>query len=361
MRRAAVLLTLVFGSLGACADGRDVVRVPEVVDPAPSAESWQAATSEVFGDGAEHADIVARGEGFTVTAGEVAAYLRLFPTLSVEQAVEDLVDVAVATTSGPDRASDGLGSELVRVARYDAQVRARVLAWVRANLFESGTAWAVDPAKVNEYLADPTAVTLHSTPPLAVASHVLLVCDEACQTPERAAAVVALGERLFAHVDARQGQLKGEDLVDAAAAVLVSSDPLMEGLDVNVNVRLTFPRRYAGPPTWRGLPAAVDPFADAAFDAEIGTMVGPVQSEFGWHFIVSESIQPGASLPPDEQRARIEDYLRHSQRRNAFAAALRAQLATVDVAVYEDNVRLLAMTPDERMELQRASQSDRFR
>jgi peptidyl-prolyl cis-trans isomerase D len=50
----------------------------------------------------------------------------------------------------------------------------------------------------------------------------------------------------------------------------------------------------------------VKPFEDAAFGAKQGDIVGPVQTDFGWHVIKVTGIKSAKSQPFDEAKASIE-------------------------------------------------------
>jgi len=50
----------------------------------------------------------------------------------------------------------------------------------------------------------------------------------------------------------------------------------------------------------------VPPFEKAVFEAKAGDIVGPVESDFGWHLIKVDAIQPAAARPFDEVKNAIE-------------------------------------------------------
>ncbi len=75
-----------------------------------------------------------------------------------------------------------------------------------------------------------------------------------------------------------------------------------------------------------GRGAMVKPFEDAAFGAELGDLVGPVESSFGVHLIQVEAKRPGGLQPLDEVADGIRATLT-SERAAELAAAQAAALA----------------------------------
>src|SRR5207249_3976113 len=62
----------------------------------------------------------------------------------------------------------------------------------------------------------------------------------------------------------------------------------------------------------------VKPFEDAVFTAKQGDIVGPVQTDFGWHVIKTTSIKPGRTLSFDEARPGIEQDLKRQKASRKF-------------------------------------------
>ena len=67
--------------------------------------------------------------------------------------------------------------------------------------------------------------------------------------------------------------------------------------------------------------AMVKPFEDAVFAAKIGDIVGPVQSDFGYHVIKVTGITPAHVQSFDEVKARIEADVRRQKAAQKFASA----------------------------------------
>ena len=65
----------------------------------------------------------------------------------------------------------------------------------------------------------------------------------------------------------------------------------------------------------------VKPFEDAVFAAKVGDIVGPVQTDFGYHVIKVTGITPAQVQPFDEVKAQIEADLKRQKAAQKFAAA----------------------------------------
>src|SRR6185312_13733114 len=67
--------------------------------------------------------------------------------------------------------------------------------------------------------------------------------------------------------------------------------------------------------------AMVKPFEDAVFGAKVGDIVGPIQTDFGYHVIKVTGIKPPHVQSFDEVKARIEADLKRQKASQKFAAA----------------------------------------
>ena len=67
------------------------------------------------------------------------------------------------------------------------------------------------------------------------------------------------------------------------------------------------------------------PFEDAVFAAQVGDLIGPIESELGWHVAVVEAIFESGYVPFDEVRSDIEADLLSVARGRAFDQWLEQQ------------------------------------
>ncbi|HVJ75453.1 MAG TPA: SurA N-terminal domain-containing protein [Casimicrobiaceae bacterium] len=65
----------------------------------------------------------------------------------------------------------------------------------------------------------------------------------------------------------------------------------------------------------------VKPFEDAAFAAKTGDIVGPVQTDFGWHVIRVTGAKPATQRPFDDVKGTIEAELKRTHAQQRFQAA----------------------------------------
>lgn len=64
----------------------------------------------------------------------------------------------------------------------------------------------------------------------------------------------------------------------------------------------------------------VKEFEDAAFDAKVGEIVGPVKSQFGYHLILVESKSEEAQIPYEEAAEELKKNLLAERQHEAYAA-----------------------------------------
>lgn len=358
-------LAIVFGALQGCAgEESGPLEFYEVVPTMDLDVERRNATTEVFGQSVDPNLVIATVGDATVIAADVAAYLRHFPTLTVEAAVEDLVDL---------RAARAMDFEADPADLHDARVRGRVIAWMRANLWEAADLSTPDPAAVDAMLDDPEQRVFFGTPELVNATHVLLYAEgEETQTPERAAAAEELARRVRAELASLDRPVQGFDLIQAARTTTPDDDPLLElfaSVDaagepvagqMMADAGMLFPETYAGPATWLGSDAVVPAFAAASFTAEMNQVVGPVQSEFGWHLILVESKTP-AEMPSDEERvAMAEARIVQHQRGRRFQETVHGLIRQSQIVMFDENIALMSMSAEDRIQLEAGQRGARF-
>lgn len=131
------------------------------------------------------------------------------------------------------------------------------------------------------------------------ASHILINADKSAPPDKRAAAK--------AKAEAILTQLKRKPESFAELAKSESQDPgsAAKGGDLG----------YFG----RGM--MVKPFEDAAFDARVGELVGPVETEFGYHIIKITAVKPAQTTDFAQVKSRIEQDLRRQKAEKRFAEA----------------------------------------
>src|SRR5262249_40243075 len=155
----------------------------------------------------------------------------------------------------------------------------------------------VEPAEVKA--AYDANARQYTTPEQRQASHILIAVKPDAK-PEEKAAAKKKAEALLAQAQANPG--KFADLAKAN-----SQDPgsAQQGGDLG-----TFARG-----------SMVKPFEDAVFAAKPGDIVGPVQSDFGYHIIKLTGITPERIQPLEEVRAQIEADMKRQKASQKFAAS----------------------------------------
>ena len=83
----------------------------------------------------------------------------------------------------------------------------------------------------------------------------------------------------------------------------------------------------------------VAPFAEAAFAAEVGTPVGPVQTEFGYHVILVNEKQEAGQAPLDEVTPQLEQQLTQEK----FVAEIDALREASGIEVFPEAVQAAAL------------------
>ena len=139
----------------------------------------------------------------------------------------------------------------------------------------------------------------YSTAEERSASHILIAVKPDASAADKAAAKQK-AEALVAQVKANPGKF-----ADIAKANSQDPGSAPQGGDLG-----TFARG-----------SMVKPFEDAVFAASVGDIVGPVQTDFGYHIIKVTGITPSKIRPLDEVKGAIEADLKRAKAAEKFAAA----------------------------------------
>jgi len=156
---------------------------------------------------------------------------------------------------------------------------------------------AVDPADVRkQYEAN---LASYTTPEERAASHILIAVRPDASDADKAAAK--------AKASAIAAQVRASPASFAEVAKAQSQDPG------------SAPQGGALGSFGRG--SMVKPFEDAVFEAKPGDIVGPVQTDFGWHVIRVTGAKPATQRPFEEVKGQIEADLKRARAQEKFQAA----------------------------------------
>jgi peptidyl-prolyl cis-trans isomerase C len=95
---------------------------------------------------------------------------------------------------------------------------------------------------------------------------------------------------------------------------------------------------------WFGQGEMVAPFAEAAFGAEVGEVVGPVETRFGWHVI---KVTGKRDAPPFEE---MREELAQSAAQEAVGEAVEAAKAEAEVDIRDTGIDPAVIRRDELLE-----------
>lgn len=193
---------------------------------------------------------------------------------------------AFATAAAPDEEELQSFYEANR-QRYLSAESAR-LEYVELSLAGLSADAAIDETRLREFYD--TNVERYSTPDKRRARHVLIEA-----TPDAAAAEARAKEVL------RRAQA-GEDFAALAREASADTGSAAQGGDLG----------------WAERGFFVAPFADAVWAMQPGEIRGPVRSEFGWHVIRLDGVQPGSVRPFAEVREEIAAEVRRQDVERQF-------------------------------------------
>ena len=311
-------------------------------DPAPIRAEIVAS---VFGDDVEPELVVARVDGRELRAYELAAYLAVYPTLTVDQAIADMVDIRVGLqhlAEGDDRLSEH--------AAWDGRVRGLVFAWLQQMVWSDPL--EPDPETIDAFSTNPDLTVLFGTPALRQVSQFVVLVPEESEDRE-ALYETAMQQVADALAELRTQPRIGRPEFEATADAL--QPRIVAPLSMDRNMGLRFPRTYSGPLRWSGIDDAVEEFADASWNADIGELVGPIRSEYGAHAILVEREIDSTFVSEEEQQAIITALARFELEAPRVSEAVQDALRVIAINEYPDAIDLLTQSMIDRMRMARES------
>jgi parvulin-like peptidyl-prolyl isomerase len=330
---ACVLLALV----GGCA-GQDNRAVTVVDDHA----LVQQRVQRLFGEGVLAEDIVATVGDANITTGDVATWLTVFPTLSTQQAIDDLIDIHLGRQSSA-------GAPELQGMVEDAERQARVLHWLMRDVWTLPEATPSDEA-VREVVDEPGNMVLFGLPELRRVSHILLRPEETATEADKQWAretLVGLREELVAIPSG----VYAEDLL--AVVDRLSASAAEHRMTVVVDRNFALPRVYSGTLRWQGIEQADPAFAAATFDPalRVGDLSPVVESQFGSHLILLEEIMPSTLPDRATQEALARQMLRAAAVTNHINTTLPVLAERTDMNIDPEVLDLLTQTVEQRIQM----------
>jgi peptidyl-prolyl cis-trans isomerase C len=156
------------------------------------------------------------------------------------------------------------------------------------------------------------------------ASHILLKTDKSA-TPEQKAEIRKKIEEIRADVES--GKITFED---AAAKFSEDKGNAPKGGDLGF-----FPKGRM-----------VKPFEEAAFAAQVGTLTPIVESDFGFHIIKAVEHMPADTVPLEEAKPRIQQFLEQATKRNATQQYVNGLKAKTTVETFMTAEEFLKRHPE---------------
>ncbi len=171
------------------------------------------------------------------------------------------------------------------------------LRYVEVSLAELATHVSVDDAQLKAFFEEQKAKTpeRYSQPEQRRVRHILLQLAD----PKEDAAVKAKAEAILKRA---QG---GEDFAKLAKENSQDPGSAQQGGDLGWSERKVF----------------VAPFADAAFSMKEGEIRGPVKTQFGYHILKLEGIQPATAKTFEQAKSELETDYRRNEADRLFNAA----------------------------------------
>ncbi len=348
--RSVACIAFVAGTCAACSEqGGSVDTLPT---PTPALER---STEAMFGD-APSDQVVARVAEHVITTGEVAAYLQLFPVLTVQQAVDDLVDLHAVAASAP---ADALAA--AEAARTDARRDALAYAWLHHVIWDDPALEQPPADEVRSWIEDAERSAPFGAPELLQVSHLLIQLPQTATDADVAEVTEQLSEARARLMDLGRPPAAFDLHEEAERLQDIVADRVPDEDDVRVETHFSFPRVPSGPARWSGVESVVQEFAEAAWPLQPQELSEPVRTSFGMHLILAEHRTP-AHFVSEEQRVEMaEQFSLASIRAAAFSGAFGPTMQRTTVYANDENIGVLGMTAEERLAAEAESQSGRFR
>lgn len=343
----AILHACVALALAACG-GEEVERASALPAPAPELGS---ASERVF-PGTPPDRVIASVAGRDLSVGHVAAYLELFPTLTVQQAVDDLIDLHAAAARADE-------AQALRAAPAveDATRSAYALDWLQRRYVHHPDYADPDPELYAELRTSVTESEPFGVPEITHVSHLLVQVPEG-STPDLWQEAERVAAEIHAELVALERPVGSFDLMPYRANPGVGRAPAPLGIAVEQH--FGFPLEYSGRARWSGLEAADADFAQAAFAADVGELTGPVRSAFGVHLILVEERDPAEWVSQSERDALAHQIALSRKRSTAFATDLQGLVEARSIHVFEQNLGILNQSSEERLAAESAARSARY-
>lgn len=255
---------------------------------------------------------------------------------SVEQAQgtrtrqELLDDLILAQLQGDKALAEGFGDSQ-EIQNLHAQLMVQRL--LEEAVERRAAPEAIPAAEVKAYYDE--NYFLYKDPEMRAADHLLIKPSSKKWDPRGDPAAVPAEVRRKAHELAAsiRAEITAEGLPATRAPELEVIARRWEGrvpedLEVIVEQLPPFPRREFGKQGEPGFRVTVvEPFADAAFSLAVGVLSEPVDTDFGTHLLVVNTILPATEIPLSEAEPGIRELLA-LRRRMVLSAALVEELTS---------------------------------
>lgn len=302
--------SLFFGllSLTLTAGCTSELELPEI-PPLDAAPSIAALVSSTFDEGAQPDAIIASVGGYDITVAELALWLELYPGLTTEQALEDLLDIKRLSV-----VSAGSQSEFMEQIERDGEVNGLVSAWARAMVDSQNIApTEADVERVFE--AHPAIAYQRSVPELVSLLNIVFMPNGTAEADE--AWLEQTINDLVRAMNAVPAHEQSQLVVDSLQAL--EGEIGDRGYRVRGESGLIFSEEEDLIPNWETRAARVlEEISSAAFDMEVGEARGPIQTVAGTHVIALLDRIPEEELDESAARRAAQDIATSIARRDAL-------------------------------------------